>query len=152
MNASTYHIPREIVDEIRERSDIVEVISECGVPLRPAGKDYKANCPFHEEKTPSFSVSPQKQIFYCFGCQTGGNVISFVQKREGKSFIESIEWLASRLGMTLPHSRCQSGTGKPETSRVSRSQSLRLAIFSQATVDLSRGGASVGILKVSGSK
>ena len=102
MNASAYHIPREIVDEIRERSDIVEVISECGVPLRPAGKDYKANCPFHEEKTPSFSVSPQKQIFYCFGCQTGGNVISFVQKREGKTFIESIEWLAGRLGMTLP--------------------------------------------------
>ena len=102
MNASTYHIPREIVDEIRERSDIVEVISECGVPLRPAGKDYKANCPFHEEKTPSFSVSPQKQIFYCFGCQTGGNVISFVQKREGKSFVESVEWLAGRLGMALP--------------------------------------------------
>lgn len=102
MNASSYQIPREIVDEIRERSDIVEVISECGVPLRSAGKDYKANCPFHDEKTPSFSVSPQKQIFYCFGCQTGGNVISFVQKREGKSFVESVEWLASRIGMSLP--------------------------------------------------
>ena len=103
MNASSHQIPREVVDEIRERSDIVEVISECGVPLRPAGKDYKANCPFHDEKTPSFSVSPQKQIFYCFGCQTGGNVISFVQKYEGKSFVESIEWLASRLGMALPN-------------------------------------------------
>ena len=102
MNTSSYQIPREIIEEVRERSDIVEVISECGVPLRPAGKDYKANCPFHEEKTPSFSVSPQKQIFYCFGCQTGGNVISFVQKREGKSFVESVEWLAGRLGMTLP--------------------------------------------------
>lgn len=102
MNASSHRIPSEVVDEIRERSDIVEVISECGVPLRPAGKDYKANCPFHDEKTPSFSVSPQKQIFYCFGCQTGGNVISFVQKREGKSFVESVEWLASRLGMALP--------------------------------------------------
>ena len=102
MNASSHQIPREVIDEIRERSDIVEVISECGVPLRPAGKDYKANCPFHDEKTPSFSVSPQKQMFYCFGCQTGGNVFSFVQKHEGKSFFESVEWLASRLGMPLP--------------------------------------------------
>ena len=102
MNASSHQIPREAIDEIRERSDIVEVILECGVPLRPAGKDYKANCPFHDEKTPSFSVSPQKQIFYCFGCQTGGNVISFVQKHEGKSFVESVEWLAGRLGMALP--------------------------------------------------
>lgn len=96
------HIPPETVDEIRTRSDIVEVISECGVPLRPAGRDYKALCPFHDEKTPSFSVSVEKQIFHCFGCQTGGNVISFVQKYEGKSFIETITWLAERLNISLP--------------------------------------------------
>lgn len=96
------YIPREAIDEIRTRTNIVEVVSECGVALRPAGRDYKGLCPFHEEKTPSFTVSVQKQIFYCFGCQTGGNVISFVQKHEGKSFIETMEWLAGRLNISLP--------------------------------------------------
>ena len=96
------YIPRETIDEIRTRTNIVEVVSECGVALRPAGRDYKGLCPFHEEKTPSFTVSVQKQIFYCFGCQTGGNVISFVQKHEGKSFIETMEWLAGRLNISLP--------------------------------------------------
>ena len=97
------YVPRETIDEIRSRSDIVEVISECGIALRPAGRDFKALCPFHTEKTPSFTVSVQKQIFYCFGCQTGGNVISFVQKHEGKSFIETLEWLAGRLNISLPN-------------------------------------------------
>ena len=96
------HIPPETIDEIRTRTNIVEVVSECGVPLRPAGRDYKGLCPFHDEKTPSFTVSVQKQIFYCFGCQTGGNVISFVQKYEGKSFRETVEWLAERLNISLP--------------------------------------------------
>lgn len=99
---SRIQIPRQTIDEIRTRSDIVEVISECGVPLRPAGRDYKALCPFHDEKTPSFTVSVEKQIFYCFGCETGGNVISFVQKHEGKSFIETVTWLADRLNISLP--------------------------------------------------
>ena len=96
------YIPRETIDEIRSRTNIVEVVSECGVALRPAGRDFKGLCPFHDEKTPSFTVSVQKQIFYCFGCQTGGNVISFVQKQEGKSFVETIEWLAGRLNIPLP--------------------------------------------------
>ena len=95
-------VPPDTIDEIRSRSDIVEVISECGVVLRPAGRDYKGLCPFHDEKTPSFTVSLQKQMFYCFGCQTGGNVISFVQKHEGKNFIETLEWLAGRLNIDLP--------------------------------------------------
>ena len=96
------YVPRETVDEIRSRSDIVEVISECGVVLRPAGQSYKGLCPFHDEKTPSFTVSPQKQMFYCFGCQTGGNVITFVHKHEGKDFRETLEWLAARLNIALP--------------------------------------------------
>ena len=66
-SARKNYIPRETVDEIRARNDIVEVILECGVPLRAAGRDYKALCPFHDEKTPSFTVSPEKQIFHCFG-------------------------------------------------------------------------------------
>ena len=96
------YIPSETVDEIRTRTNIVEVVSECGVALRPAGRNYKGLCPFHDEKTPSFTVSVEKQIFYCFGCQTGGNAISFVQKYEGKSFRETMEWLADRLNISLP--------------------------------------------------
>lgn len=105
-------VPRETIDEIRSRSDIVEVISECGIPLRPAGRDYKGLCPFHDEKTPSFNVSVQKQVFYCFGCQTGGNVISFVQKYEGKSFMETLEWLAERLNISLPNQEVRSSLSR----------------------------------------
>ena len=101
-NRTNNYIPSETIDEIRTRTNIVEVVSESGVLLRPAGRDYKGLCPFHDEKTPSFTVSLQKQIFYCFGCQTGGNVISFVQQYEGKSFRETIEWLADRLNIAIP--------------------------------------------------
>ena len=96
------HTGRELIEEVRTRSDIVAVISECGVALRPAGQDYKGLCPFHDEKTPSFMVSPQKQMFYCFGCQTGGNIFTFLEKHEGKNFREALEWLADRLNITLP--------------------------------------------------
>ena len=112
------YIPRETIDEIRSRTNIVEIVSECGVALRPAGRDYKGLCPFHDEKTPSFTVSVQKQIFYCFGCQTGGNVISFVQKYEGKSFRETVEWLADRLNIPLP------SQGVRETAQRKRITSL----------------------------
>ena len=96
------HIPSEIIDEVRQRNDIAEVIMECGVPLKLSGKNYKACCPFHDEKTPSFTVSSEKQMFYCFGCQMGGNTITFLQKYENKPFIESVEWLANRVGVPLP--------------------------------------------------
>ena len=103
MNQSSKYIPPELLNEIRTQNDITEVISECGIPLRAAGKEYSALCPFHEEQKPSFSVSPEKQIFYCFGCNSGGNVISFLQKHEGMSFIEAVERLAQRVGISLPN-------------------------------------------------
>ncbi len=100
--AAKYSIPPETVEEVRSRNNIVDVISECGVALRQVGSNHKALCPFHEEKTPSFSVSSERQMFYCFGCQAGGDVIKFLQKHEGKSFVESVEWLANRAHITLP--------------------------------------------------
>ena len=134
-------VPRETIDEIQSRSDIVEVISECGVALRPAGRDYKGLCPFHDEKTPSFTVSPQKQMFYCFGCQTGGNVISFVQKHEGKNFMETLEWLASRLNIDLPN---REGRGSASRKRFTTLEDLnRFAVeyyHNQLLID--RAGAS----------
>ena len=100
--ATRNYIPPETIDEIRTRNDIVEVITECGVPLKQAGRNYQGLCPFHQEKTPSFSVSQEMQIFKCFGCEAGGNVISFLQKHEGKTFFEAIEWLAERANIPLP--------------------------------------------------
>jgi len=94
-------IPREVIDEIRSRSDIVELISEY-VTLKRMRKNYVAICPFHQEKIPSFTVSPEKQIFYCFGCGAGGNAISFLMKMEGLSFPEAIRLMARKMGIALP--------------------------------------------------
>ena len=116
------HIPPEIIDEVRQRNDIAEVIMECGIPLKLAGKNYKACCPFHDEKTPSFTVSSERQMFYCFGCQVGGNTITFLQKYENKPFIESIEWLANRVGVPLPT--------QDQTAKFGRTQSVSNQIFS----------------------
>ena len=91
----------EIVEEVRQRNDIVDVISSY-VRLNKKGSNYFGLCPFHNEKTGSFSVTPGKQMFYCFGCHTGGNVISFVQRYENMTFSEAVRLLADRAGMTLP--------------------------------------------------
>lgn len=98
---STGYIPQEILDEIIAKSDIVSVVGEY-VPLKRRGNNYQGLCPFHHEKTPSFSVSPGKQIFHCFGCGKGGNVFRFVMEIEGVSFPEAVEKLARRANVTLP--------------------------------------------------
>ena len=94
-------IPEETIEDVRLRADIVEVISEY-VSLQRKGKNYWGLCPFHSEKTPSFTVTPEKQMFYCFGCNVGGNIFSFVMKKENWSFVESVHNLASRYGVSLP--------------------------------------------------
>jgi DNA primase len=87
--------------EVRERNDIVSVVGDY-VALRKAGTTYKGLCPFHAEKTPSFHVRPDRQFFYCFGCQTGGDVLSFVREVNGYSFIEAVRHLAERAGLQMP--------------------------------------------------
>jgi len=91
----------ELIDEIRNSNDIVDVISQY-VVLKRSGRNFFGLCPFHKEKSPSFSVSPDKQIFHCFGCGAGGNVIHFVSKVENLGFKETLETLAERSGITLP--------------------------------------------------
>ena len=91
----------EILEEVKDTNDIVEVISQY-VHLKRSGRNYFGLCPFHNEKSPSFSVSPDKQIFHCFGCGVGGNVITFVSKIEGIGFKEAIETLAERANIKLP--------------------------------------------------
>ncbi|MBD3245749.1 MAG: DNA primase [Candidatus Omnitrophica bacterium] len=94
-------IPQEFIDEVQNRTDIVEVVSQY-IPLKRAGRNYKAVCPFHNEKTPSFFVNPQKQIFHCFGCGEGGGAVQFLMQYEKVGFVEAMEILAQRLGMTVP--------------------------------------------------
>jgi len=94
-------VPADFIETVRSRTDIVEVISEY-VVLKRAGQNYLGLCPFHQEKTPSFTVSPTKQIFYCFGCSTGGSAFTFLMKRDHLTFHEAVEALARRLGLELP--------------------------------------------------
>ena len=91
----------EIINEIRQNNDIVDVISQY-MHLKRSGRNFFGLCPFHNEKSPSFSVSPDKQIFHCFGCGVGGNVITFVSKIEGLNFVETIQMLAERANIQLP--------------------------------------------------
>ena len=91
----------DIIEEVINSNDIVDIVSQY-VTLKRSGRNFLGLCPFHKEKTPSFSVSTDKQIFHCFGCGVGGNVIHFVSKIESVNFRESIEILADKAGITLP--------------------------------------------------
>lgn len=95
------YYPDDVIEEVRARNDIVDVISQY-VTLKKKGANYFGLCPFHNEKSPSFSVSPGKQMYYCFGCGAGGNVITFIMEYENYSFGEALKYLADRAGITLP--------------------------------------------------
>jgi|CXWL01.1.fsa_nt_gi DNA primase len=97
-------IPSETLELIRSRLDIVELVGEY-VPLTRAGRNMKARCPFHQERSPSFIVSPERQTFHCFGCGEGGDAFSFIMKSESLSFMEAAEKLASRAGVTIEADR-----------------------------------------------
>jgi DNA primase len=94
-------IPQEFINELLARVDIIQLI-DARVPLRKKGKNYIACCPFHSEKTPSFTVTPEKQFYYCFGCSVGGNGLSFLMEYEKLSFVEAVNLLAEQMGMEVP--------------------------------------------------
>ena len=93
-------IPDHQVAEVRDRADIVDIINEF-LPLKKAGKEYKARCPFHDEKTPSFCVVPEKGFYKCFGCGESGDVFGFLMKKNGLDFVEAVRFVASRTGVEL---------------------------------------------------
>ena len=95
------YYPEEIVEEVRRRNDIVDVISSY-LKLKKTGSNYMGLCPFHNEKSPSFSVSQSKQMYHCFGCGVGGNVFTFIMEYENYTFVEAVKYLAERAGIKLP--------------------------------------------------
>ncbi|EGR1120211.1 TPA: DNA primase [Vibrio parahaemolyticus] len=105
------HIPRSFIDDLLARLDIVDII-DARVKLKKKGKNYGACCPFHNEKTPSFSVSQEKQFYHCFGCGAHGNAIDFMMEFERLEFVEAIEELASYLGLDVPREQRSGGNGQ----------------------------------------
>lgn len=105
-----------LLREVRDRNNIVEVVSDY-VSLRKAGGRLKGLCPFHSERTPSFTVQEREQFFYCFGCQTGGDVISFVREIHGYNFMEAVRHLADRAGIDVPEAKARPASPGPEPQR-----------------------------------
>ena len=96
-------IPQTFIDDLIDRSDITEIIGK-RIEIKKAGKEYKACCPFHNEKTPSFTISPEKGFYHCFGCGAHGTSLGFLMDYEKLTFVEAIEELAKMLGMEVPKS------------------------------------------------
>jgi DNA primase len=94
-------IPSHIINEIRERAEVLPIVSEY-VKMKKRGKNYIGLCPFHSERTPSFTVSPEKKLFHCFGCGEGGNVFAFIMKIENSSFVDAVKLLGEKLGINVP--------------------------------------------------
>jgi DNA primase len=106
--------PQDFIDRVREASNIVAVISQY-VQLRRSGGNHQGLCPFHHEKSPSFSVSEDKQVYYCFGCKASGNVFGFVQRNQGLTFPETVEYLARRAAIPIPASSYESSDSQRDT-------------------------------------
>ena len=111
-NAMAGLIPQSFIDDLLNRTDIVDVVSS-RVQMKKAGKNYTACCPFHKEKTPSFSVSPDKQFYYCFGCGAGGNALGFIMDHDNLDFPQAVEELAKAAGMEIPREE----SGRPHKPR-----------------------------------
>ena len=121
------HLPPDLIDEVRERIDIVEVISRY-VRLARSGRRYRGLCPFHQEKTPSFYVDPEKQLFHCFGCRAGGNVFNFLMKIEHAPFVDVVRQLADSVGLSV-----ESSAPSPEEERRRReAEELRKVVAEAA--------------------
>ena len=116
-------IPSEFIDELLAKVDIVDIIDE-QVPLKKGGANYMACCPFHKEKSPSFSVSPQKQFYHCFGCGAHGSAIGFIMEYQGLSFTEAVQYLADRVGMTVPRVRGREENPEARQARKQKQQTL----------------------------
>ncbi|MGH2730410.1 MAG: CHC2 zinc finger domain-containing protein, partial [Actinomycetota bacterium] len=117
------------IDALRERADIIDVISAYTQLKKAGGHTFKGLCPFHTEKTPSFTVDTNRGLYFCFGCQEGGNIYHFVQKTENLSFPEAVEWLARKMGVQLRYEEMRPGEQKASGIK------LRLFAANKAAAD-----------------
>ncbi len=120
-------IPQDIIEQVRQASDIVDIINQY-VRLKKRGRNYQALCPFHVEKTPSFSVSQDKQIFHCFGCSKGGNVFTFLMEHESMTFVEAIKHLAEKAGIRVPERKIDDKS-KEEFERLHYAQQVAVDYY-----------------------
>ncbi len=141
-------IPQEFIDELTARLDIVEVI-DSHVALRKTGREYVARCPFHDEKTPSFTVSPEKQFYHCFGCGAHGTVIGFVMEFNHLDFVEAVHELAGRAGLEVPHG--EGGPSKrPAGADLHEVLGEAASWYRRQLREHPRGGAAIDYLKARG--
>ncbi len=124
-----------VIEQVREAADIVEVVQQY-FPLTKSGKDFRARCPFHEDKDPSFYVVPDKQIYYCFGCGAGGNVFNFLMQYENLSFRDALEMLAKRYGIDLPR---RTGPAASEAELTYRINALAAKTYRAALLNTKEG-------------
>jgi DNA primase len=117
-------IPNDVINQVIERSDIVDIIGNY-TALKKAGRNFKALCPFHHEKSPSFVVNPDKQIFHCFGCGVGGNAIGFLMRQEHLEFPEAVRFLANKAGIVIPEDE----SSTPSPSRQLREEVLKINVL-----------------------
>lgn len=130
-------IPDNILEDILSRVDIVEVISGF-IPLKRAGRNFRALCPFHQEKTPSFMISPDRQIYHCFGCGKGGNAFGFLMEYERLEFLEAVETLAKKAGISLPQAQRQDSQTVSLITQIYRINELT-ALFYESLLNSSSG-------------
>lgn len=139
----------QLVESIRDRSDLVSIVSEY-LTLKKAGQNFTGLCPFHAEKTPSFSVNPSKQFFHCFGCGVGGDVFQFVMKIEGITFPETLQRLAAKAGVTLPESRAgerENRAARDEAEQIYQLNEAAAGYFHRNLMEKSEGAAAREYLK-----
>ncbi len=140
-------IPEETIERIRTSMDIVDLVSEY-VPLKKQGRNYFGLCPFHGEKSPSFSVSPEKQIYHCFGCGAGGNVFSFLMNIEGYTFIEAVRHIAEKNGIDLPQLKVQEFSDKEDfRTKMVEAHELVAKLYHHYLVNTKQGIKALGYLK-----
>ncbi len=138
IGGAVMNVPETFIDTLRQKVDIVEVISEY-VPLRKSGRSYVGLCPFHNERTPSFSVSPDRQVYHCFGCGAGGTVFRFLMDIEGLSFAETVSLLAERCGIAVPESMRASAPRSPKLERYRQAHELAAKAFNHILMNTDAG-------------
>jgi DNA primase len=143
------YIPQDVIEDVRGKADIVDIINEY-IPLKKSGRNYKALCPFHNEKTPSFMVSPAKQIYHCFGCHEGGNVFTFIMNYEHVNFSEALKKVAAKVGVKLPQVSSKADKNDSLFNKILKANELAKSFYHKQLYDSNDAVAAKSYLKQRG--